>query len=165
MFFMAHLLASVLLAWGLQMAPLSGGLLGFAALYLLARLIGLAWSRLARYARCLELGVLFCLWFSGQILLATYHVAGLVLARRIEVSPTVLAYPVARRNARHATLLGVLLTLTPGTLALEYDEQHGLLYIHALDVHQREDVTLLLSQLERRLLAWLDAGKPHGELP
>lgn len=165
MLFIVHLLASALLTWGLQWPPVGGSLLVFVALYLMARLIGLVWSRLGRYARSLELGVQFCLWFTGQILLATYHVARLVLARRIDVAPAVLAYPVARRDTNLSTLLGVLLTLTPGTLALEYNEQRGLLYIHALDARRREDVTRLLNQLERRLLAWLDASKLQGEQP
>jgi multicomponent Na+:H+ antiporter subunit E len=165
MFFLLHLLASVALAWGLGFAHLGGGLLAFALFYLLARLLGLVIPRLHRYARSLELGVGFCLWFIGQVFFASYHVAGLVLARRVKVAPAVLAYPVARRDANTATLLGVLLTLTPGTLALEYDESRGLLYIHALDARRREAVTRLLSELERRLLAWLDAGKAQGVLP
>ena len=165
MFFLIHLLASVVLAWGLGFAHLGGGLTVFALLYLLARLLGLGLPRLSRYTRSLELGLWFCLWFIGQILLATYHVAGLVLARRVDVAPAVLAYPLTRRDANTATLLGALLTLTPGTLALEYDESRGLLYIHALDVHQPEDVTLMLGELERRLLAWLDAGKTKGVQP
>jgi multicomponent Na+:H+ antiporter subunit E len=165
MFFLLHLLASVALAWGLGFAHLGGGLLAFALLHLLARLFGLAIPRLGRYARSLELGVGFCLWFIGQILLASYQVAGLVLARRVAAAPAVLAYPLTRPGAGMATLLGALLTLTPGTLALEYDEKRGLLYIHALDARQREEVTGLLNELERRLLAWLDAGKVQGAQP
>lgn len=165
MFFLLHLLASATLAWGLGFAHLGGGLLAFALLYLLARLLGLGLPRLRRYARSLELGLWFCLWFIGQILLASYHVAGLVLARRVKVAPAVLAYPLARRDANMATLLGALLTLTPGTLALEYDENRGLLYIHALDAQRREQITHLLGELERRLLAWLDAGKAQGVQP
>ena len=56
-------------------------------------------------------------------------------------------------------------TPTPGTLALDYDEEQGLLYIHALDARRREDVTETLIELERRLLAWLDAGKAEGVTP
>lgn len=165
MFFLLHLLASVALAWAVNLPHLGGGLAAFALLYLLARLLGLGVPRLGRYARSLELGLWFCLWFIGQILLASYHVAGLVLARRIEVAPAVLAYPLVRRDANTATLLGALLTLTPGTLALEYDENRGLLYIHALDARQREEVTGMLAELERRLLAWLDAGTIKGVQP
>jgi multicomponent Na+:H+ antiporter subunit E len=165
MFFLLHLLASAALARELGFAHLGGGLVAFALLYLLVRLLGLGLPRLARYASSLEVGLWFCLWFIGQILLATYHVAGLVLARRIEVAPAVLAYPLTRCDARTATLLGALLTLTPGTLALEYDENRGLLYIHALDARRREEVTQMLGELERRLLAWLDAGYAKGVQP
>ena len=165
MFFLIHLLASVALAWGLGFAHLGGGLTAFALLYLLARLLGLGLPRLSRYARSLELGLWFCLWFIGQILLASYHVASLVLARRVEAAPTILAYPLTRPGAGMASLFGALLTLTPGTLALEYDENRGLLYIHALDARQREALTQMLGELERRLLAWLDAGTIKGVQP
>ncbi|UTH30317.1 Na+/H+ antiporter subunit E [Ectopseudomonas hydrolytica] len=163
--FLVHLLASAGLAWSLGSAHLGGGLLAFATLYLLARLLGLAVARLRRYAQSLEHGISFCLWFIAQVFLATYHVATLVLARRVEVEPAVLAYPVTRREVDKVTLLGTLLTLTPGTLALEYDEERGLLYIHALDARRSEDVTHILTELERRLLAWLDAGKREGVSP
>lgn len=162
MLFLVHLLASVGLAWSLGAGHLGGGLLAFALLYLLARLLGLAIGRLRRYACSLEHGVSFCLWFIAQVFIATYQVAALVLARRIEAEPAILAYPVARREIDKVTLLGTLLTLTPGTLVLEYDEQQGLLYIHALDARRREDVTDNLTQLERRLQAWIDAGKAEG---
>ena len=165
MLFVIHLLASAGLAWSLGAAHLGGGLLAFALLYLVARLLGLALGRLRRYARSLEHGVSFCLWFTAQVFLATYHVATLVLARRVDVEPAVLAYPVTRREVDKVTLLGTLLTLTPGTLALDYDEEQGLLYIHALDARRREDVTDILIELERRLLAWLDAGKAEGVTP
>jgi len=165
MLFVIHLLASAGLAWSLGAGHLGGGLLAFALLYLIARLLGLAVQRLGRYARSLEHGVSFCLWFIAQVFLATYHVAILVLARRVDVEPAVLAYPVTRREADKVTLLGTLLTLTPGTLALDYDEEQGLLYIHALDARRREDVTETLIELERRLLAWLDAGKAEGVTP
>ncbi|WP_457980609.1 Na+/H+ antiporter subunit E [Ectopseudomonas composti] len=165
MLFLIHLLASAGLAWRLDAGHLGGGLLAFASLYLLARLLGLAIPRLRRYSRSLEHGVSFCLWFIAQVFLATYHVATLVLARRVEVKPAILAYPVTRRDLNKVTLLGTLLTLTPGTLALDYDEEQGLLYIHALDARRREDVTDTLVELERRLLAWLDAGNAEGVTP
>ena len=61
MLFIIHLLVSAGLAWSLGAAHLGGGLLAFALLYLLARLLGLAIGRLRRYARSLEHGVSFCL--------------------------------------------------------------------------------------------------------
>lgn len=165
MLFLIHLLASAGLAWSLGAGHLGGGLLAFALLYLLARMLGLAIGRLRRYACSLEHGVSFCLWFIAQVFIATYQVAALVLARQVKAEPAILAYPVTRRELDKVTLLGTLLTLTPGTLALDYDEEQGLLYIHALDARRREDVTDILIELERRLLAWLDAGKAEGVMP
>ena len=165
MLVLIHLLASAILAWSLGAGHLGGGLLAFALLYLLARMLGLMVERLRRYARSLEHGISFCLWFITQVFLATYHVATLVLARRVDVEPAILAYPVTRREVDKVTLLGTLLTLTPGTLALDYDPEQGLLYIHALDARRREDVTDTLIELERRLLSWLDAGKAEGVMP
>ena len=118
MLFIIHLLVSAGLAWSLGAAHLGGGLLAFALLYLLARLLGLALGRLRRYARSLEHGVSFCLWFIAQIFLATYHVAILVLARRVDVEPAVLAYPVTRREVDKVTLLGTGLLLLGGTAAV-----------------------------------------------
>lgn len=165
MSFLIHLLASAVLAWSVGAGHLGGGLLAFALLYLLARLLGVALVRLRHYARSLEHGISFCLWFIAQVFLATYHVATLVLARRVDVEPAILAYPVTRREVDKVTLLGTLLTLTPGTLALDYDPEQGLLYIHALDARRREDMTDILIELERRLLAWLDASKAEGVTP
>ncbi|MCW1936373.1 hypothetical protein OMD46_08710 [Pseudomonas sp. MDMC_285] len=67
MLFVIHLLASAGLAWSLGAGHLGGGLLAFALLYLIARLLGLAVQRLGRYARSLEHGVSFCLWFIAQV--------------------------------------------------------------------------------------------------
>ena len=84
MLFVIHLLASAGLAWSLGAGHLGGGLLAFALLYLIARLLGLAVQRLGRYARSLEHGVSFCLWFIAQVFLATYHVAAHADVRGIE---------------------------------------------------------------------------------
>ena len=165
MLFLIHLLASAGLAWSLGAGHLGGGLLAFALLYLLVRLLGVEIRTLRRDARSQQKVISVCRWFIAQVFLATYHVATLVLARRVEVEPAVLAYPVTRREVDKVTLLGTLLTLTPGTQALDYDEEQGLLYIHALDARRREDVTDILIELERRLLAWLDAGKAEGVTP
>lgn len=162
--FVLHLLASVVLALAAGAGHLGGGLLAFALLYGLCRLAGLFVPRLRRYARALELGTVFCVWFLGQVFRASLQVARLVLARRVRVAPAVLAYPVRERGAGTVTLLGLLLTLTPGTLALEYDEARGLLYIHALDARRREGVEQLVREVERRLLAWMGAGGAGGEL-
>ena len=65
---------------------------------------------------------------------------------------------------RPATILGCLLTLTPGTLALDYRRAEGCLQIHALNARPATAVLTDIRAIELRLLAWLDAGqRPAAE--
>ncbi|MFB8829287.1 Na+/H+ antiporter subunit E [Azotobacter sp. CWF10] len=153
--FVAHLLLSGALAAVAGTLHVPGLLAAFIALYLLCRLV-LPVQPLRRHARKVERGSVFILWFIGQVFLASLHVASLVLARRIRVEPAVVAVSLRRPEARLATLLGCLLTLTPGTLALEYRETEGTLFVHALDARNPAAVEAMLRELERRLLHWLD---------
>ncbi|MGL6161001.1 Na+/H+ antiporter subunit E [Microbulbifer sp.] len=162
--FALHLLACFVLARVLELGT-GGVALAFVALYVLCRLLGFGVSRLRRYARALERGAVFCPWFAFQVFRASLHVARLVLAQPVRVAPAVIAHPVRGRGRGSVTLLGLLLTLTPGTLALEYDEAAGLLYIHALDARCGERVQHLVTELERRLLAWIEADGEEEENP
>jgi multicomponent Na+:H+ antiporter subunit E len=74
--------------------------------------------------------------------------------------PAVLRMELACRDERFATLLGCLLTLTPGTMALDYRPGSGLMYIHALDARDAATIKAGVREIERRLLRWLDAGPP-----
>jgi multicomponent Na+:H+ antiporter subunit E len=168
--FLLHLLLSLLLSLLLAtlaevLADVPHGwrlLLAFTLLYLLCKL---AWpsARLRQYARRVERGSLFILWFIGQVFLSSLQVAKLVLARRIQVHPAIVAVQLHTRRESMVTLIGGLLTLTPGTLALDYRETDGTLFIHALDARQQAEVESLVRELERRLLRWLaptDLTKP-----
>lgn len=153
--FLLHLFLS------LALAALTGHLYGwgvlsaFALLYLLCKL---AWPsvRLRQYARRVELGSRFIPWFIGQVFLSSLQVARLVLARQVAVEPAIVAVRLRSRDANRVTLLGGLLTLTPGTLALEYRAADGTLFIHALDARQQVEVENMVRDLESRLLDWLE---------
>ena len=153
--FLLHLLLSLVLAalaghlhgWGVLSA--------FALLYLLCKL---AWPslRLRQYARRVELGSRFIPWFIGQVFLSSLQVARLVLARQVAVEPAIVAVRLRSQDANMVTLIGGLLTLTPGTLALDYRVADGTLFVHALDARQQVEVESLFRDLESRLLHWLE---------
>lgn len=125
----------------------------YVALRLARQLLGIE-----RYLRRLELGVAFAAWFIGEVFRATLDVARIVLAREVAPQPAVIALRLRRPGDRFATVLGALLTLTPGTMALDYRPQTGVMYIHALDAGNAEGVEAGVREIERRLLRWLDAG-------
>ena len=82
-----------------------------------------------------------------------------------KLQPAVVAMRLARRDERFATLLGCLLTLTPGTMALEYLPESGLMYIHAIDAKDAATVEAGVRAIEARLLRWIDADAPPPPPP
>ncbi|MDI3489731.1 MAG: multicomponent Na+:H+ antiporter subunit [Thauera sp.] len=154
-----HILVAIgLAAFAKTLTPL-GVLAAFVlvhvALRLSADLLGLR-----RYVRRLELGVSFAAWFVLEVIKASLDVARIVLAPRVDPQPAVVALQLREPDERVATLLGCLLTLTPGTLALDYAANSGTMYIHAIDARDADDVRDGVREIETRLLAWLHAGDP-----
>ncbi len=154
-----HLLLAVgLAAYADALRPL-GVFAAFVAVYLALRLaIDLLGIR--RYLRRLELGTTFTLWFVAEVFKASLDVARIVLGRKVAPQPAVIVLRLARPDDRIATLLGCLLTLTPGTMALEYLPESGLMYIHAIDAKEAAAVEAGVRAIERRLLRWIDADAP-----
>jgi multicomponent Na+:H+ antiporter subunit E len=112
-----------------------------------------------RYVRRVELGTSFVLWFALEVVKASVDVARVVFALGRAPRPAIVPIALARRDERIATLVGCLLTLTPGTMAIEYDADAGLMYVHALDAETVADVERGVRDIERRLLAWIDADE------
>ena len=154
-----HLLLAVgLAAYADALRPL-GVFAAFVAVYLALRLaIDLLGIR--RYLRRLELGTAFTLWFVAEVFKASLDVARIVLGRKVAPQPAVIVLRLARPDDRIATLLGCLLTLTPGTMALEYLSDSGLMYIHAIDAKDAATVEAGVRAIEARLLRWIDADAP-----
>ena len=154
-----HLLLAVgLAAYADALRPL-GVFAAFVAVYLALRLaIDLLGVR--RYLRRLELGTAFALWFVAEVFKASLDVARIVLGRKVAPQPAVIVLRLARPDDRIATLLGCLLTLTPGTMALEYLPESGLMCIHAIDAKEAAAVEAGVRAIERRLLRCIDADAP-----
>ncbi|KAF7598972.1 MAG: cation:proton antiporter [Candidatus Dactylopiibacterium carminicum] len=113
------------------------------------------------YVHRVEIGARFLIWFIGDAVRASWHVGRIVLSPRIDIQPALITYPLERPGDRMATVLGCLLTLTPGTLALDYRRDEGCFLI--LDARPAETVIADIRAIEVRLLAWLDAGIPKKE--
>ncbi len=155
------LLAAGLAAFANALTPT--GLAGaFVLVYLMLKL-GAGLLQVRRYVRRVELAARFVGWFVVEVVKASLDVARIVTARRVVTSPAVLRVRLRRGDERIATLIGCLLTLTPGTLALDYEAEAGELLIHALDTDSVERVERAVREIESRLLAWIDASEPVRE--
>ena len=85
-----------------------------------------------------RIGVLGLL-FLKELFLSAIRVAVLVVRPDIgSVRPAIIAFPLTARTDAEITLLANLITLTPGTLSVDVSEDRKHLYIHAIDVADRD---------------------------
>lgn len=156
MFGMHLLLAFALAAFSNALTPM-GVMVSTILIYLVLKM-GAGLMGMRGYVRRLELGVGFAFWFAWEIIRASLDVARVVFGLNRSPNPAIVAIQLRRQDDRYATLVGCLLTLTPGTMALEYESESGLMYVHALDATTIETVETGIREIEARLLAWVDAG-------
>lgn len=126
---------AVLALWtALAPAPSAGTLL-------LGALLGLVipwltqgfWPDRPRVARPLA-GMWLAVRVIADIVLANVQVARLVLGPAANLRPSFIKVPLDIDHPFVATLLGSIVSLTPGTVSIEIDRQARVLLVHALDV-------------------------------
>lgn len=123
---------------GLWMALASSTSLGN---LLLGIVLGLAipwltqsfWPDRPRLARPL-LGISLLLRVVGDILVANWQVARLVVGPLERIRPAFVEVPLDIADPFVATVLGSIVSLTPGTVSIDIDMGAKVLLVHALDV-------------------------------
>lgn len=127
-----------------------GAAIGVGAVYLLRHQIGEPLF-LRRAGRVLGL-----LWlFIYELVLSAVRVALVVLSPNLRqrLKPAFIAFPLTVTSDVGITLLANLITLTPGTLAVDVSDDRKLLYLHALVLDDREALIRDIAQgFERRII-------------
>ncbi|MFN2351270.1 MAG: Na+/H+ antiporter subunit E [Kiritimatiellia bacterium] len=86
--------------------------------------------------------LLFIPVFIGKVLASGAHIARLALAPSMDFWPGIVRIRGGLPSLDHTTLLAGLITLTPGTLTIDYDEQGDDLYVHWIDVTAYGDIEM-----------------------
>lgn len=76
--------------------------------------------------------------FIKELVLSALQVAWLVVQPKLRLRPGFIAFPLTVTSDVQITLLANLITLTPGTLSVDVSEDRKTLFIHAIDVSDRE---------------------------
>ena len=76
---------------------------------------------------------LYLLVFLKELVTANWDVAKRVLAPSMPIDPGVLEVPLRVRTAAAITLIANSITLTPGTLTMDYVAETNTLYVHSID--------------------------------
>ncbi len=95
----------------------------------------------------------FMLFFLKELVMSSLWVTVQVLSPKIILTPAVVAVPLDIQSDAGITLLGNLITLTPGTLTLEVAEDRSQIFIHAMHVDDVAAFRQTIKQgFERRII-------------
>ena len=140
------------LVWVLLTGSLTGGnfLVGFVFGYLILAFAGRGGGS-ARYVRKVPQVLRFALSFLGDLVKANLRVAYDVVTPTHRMRPAVIGIPLALESDGAITLLANLITVTPGTLALDISPDRRTLYIHAMYMDDEATLRAEIKMLEQRV--------------
>lgn len=92
----------------------------------------------------------FAIWFVWEFLLSNVRVASTVLfVSNAKIQPHIIKMDVSRLTNFEIVFLANCITLTPGTSTIKVSDDHDVLYFHALDADNPDDV---LASVEKGML-------------
>ena len=110
--------------------------------------------------------VLYISVFLRDLVIANFDVAYRVLAPSMPIEPAVLVFPLRVRKEVAITTIANSITLTPGTLTMDYDEAHHALVIHAIDGRDPDALKRPIRRWEDYALVIFDEElKPGDPVP
>lgn len=85
--------------------------------------------------------------FAYDIVVANFHVARLVLGPNGKLRPAFLEIPLDLDSDFAISLLASMITLTPGTVTVDYDPERSVIHVHALDT---DDPDAMVKEIKQR---------------
>ncbi|MBB6448795.1 multicomponent Na+:H+ antiporter subunit E [Geomicrobium halophilum] len=82
---------------------------------------------------------LLCL-FLKELVVANLQMIRIVLQPKLKVTPGIIAMPTYLDTDWEVTILSMCITLTPGTMTMDYSEDGRTLYIHSIHVEEKQEV-------------------------
>lgn len=110
--------------------------------------------------------VIYVVLFLKELVTANVDVAYRVLAPSMPIRPQVIEIPLRVQTDLAITTLANSITLTPGTLSMDYDEERNALYVHAIWGENRDAVVTPIRQWEGYALRIFDEERtPDDPVP
>ncbi len=114
----------------------------------------------------LPYGILYSVVFLKDLVIANFDVAYRVLAPWAPIKPSVIVFPLRVRTDLAITTIANSITLTPGTLTMDYDAEHNALIVHTLYMDDRQAVVRPIRTWENYALVIFDEeGMPGDPVP
>ncbi|MFB6119530.1 MAG: Na+/H+ antiporter subunit E [Halobacteriaceae archaeon] len=121
---------------------------------------------LVRVVRVLPFAGIYLATFLWELATANIDVAYRVLAPSMPIEPRVIEIPLRVESDAAVTTIANSITLTPGTLTMDHDEERNSLYVHAIDGRDREAVVAPIRRWEGlALLIFAEDRNPDDPVP
>ena len=95
--------------------------------------------------------ILFLINYLLRLVRAGIYVAYDILTPQFRMKPEILRIPVKVTSDQHLLALANLISMTPGTLSLDFTDDKQFIYIHAMYVNSREDIYKEVKSLEKMI--------------
>jgi multicomponent Na+:H+ antiporter subunit E len=119
-----------------------------------------------RSVRAAPYAVLYALAFVRELAVANVDVAYRVLAPSMPIHPAVVEVPLRVQTDLAITAIANSITLTPGTLTMDYDSETNALYVHSIDGRDPESIVEPIRTWEDYALVIFDEElKPGDPVP
>lgn len=91
--------------------------------------------------------------FIYKLILANYDVIKIIVKPKLNIQPGIIAVPTQLKTDWEKTLLANLISLTPGTLTMDFSEDGQTLFIHSIHVPNKEEaIREIHESFERAIL-------------
>jgi multicomponent Na+:H+ antiporter subunit E len=91
--------------------------------------------------------------FFRELVLANIDMIKIILKPKMDIKPGIVAIPTQLQTDLEITLLAALITLTPGTLSMDFSDDSSLIFVHAIDIDSKEDtIRDILDSFEKAIL-------------
>jgi multicomponent Na+:H+ antiporter subunit E len=129
---------------------LFGFVLSFIILWILS---GVENKETKKYFKIVPRVISFIGFFIWELTKANIQVAYEVITPKFTMQPGIIAVPLDAKTDLEITLLANLITLTPGTLAMDVSTDRSILYVHGMYVMNKKEFIKDIKQgFEKRLL-------------
>ncbi|AUV81408.1 cation transporter [Salinigranum rubrum] len=118
---------------------------------------------LSRTIRVVPYAMLYLAAFLKELLTANVDVAYRVLSPSMPIHPAVVKVPLRVQSDVAITTIANSITLTPGTLTMDYDSDSNTLYVHSIDGSNPEEVLEPIRTWEDYALVIFDEELKPGD--
>jgi len=107
--------------------------------------------------------VVYVVFFLWELVTANVDVAYRVVRPSMPIHPDVVELPLRVETDLAVTTIANSITLTPGTLTMDYDDERNAIYVHAIDARDREKVVEPIRRWEDYALVIFDERRSPGD--